>query len=310
MKGRSFWQVPIPTSCSWSWKKILKLRDLAKQYTRFKVGDGRKVFLWLDQWHPEGYLLDRYGYRLIYDSGFPINSRLHTIIKEGNWYWPAARSDDLVAIQSQLHDVEIGVDDMPIWDSSDGKYSCADAWRKLRTVYPIVKWWKLVWSPLSIPKHSFFLWLVFRDALVTKYKMCCWGFSGNILCPFCYGGMESRDHLFFKCSFSCRIWIHIMADCSLINVPVEWDCIESWGNTMLIGKSLKACLGRLCLGATVYHLWRHRNDLIHLKIPRSEEAILAQIKWDVRVRVIAQGRFKKLTYNAELVDKWNLQHLM
>jgi hypothetical protein len=72
---------------------------------------------------------------------------------------------------------------------------------------------------------------------------------------------------------------------------------------MLIGKSLKACLGRLCLGATVYHLWRHRNDLIHLKIPRSEEAILAQIKWDVRVRVNG-------TYNAELVDKWNLQHLM
>jgi hypothetical protein len=50
--------------------------------------------------------------------------------------------------------------------------------------------------------------------------------------------------------------------------------------------------------------------LIHSKTPRSEEAILAQIKWDVRVQVIAQGRFKKLTYNAELVDKWNLQHLM
>jgi len=75
---------------------------------------------------------------------------------------------------------------------------------------------------------------------------------------------------------------------------------------VLIGKSLKACLGRLCLGATVYHLWRHRNNLIHSKTPRSEEAILAQIKWDVRVRVIAQGRFKKLTYNVELVDKWNL----
>jgi hypothetical protein len=86
---------------------------------------------------------------LIYDSGFPINSRLHTIIKEGNWYWPAARSDDLVAIQSQLHDVEIGVDDMPIWDSSDGKYSCADAWRKLRTVYPIFKWWNFFFFSMN-----------------------------------------------------------------------------------------------------------------------------------------------------------------
>jgi hypothetical protein len=45
LKGRSFWQVPIPTSRSWNWKKILKLRDLAKQHIRFKVGDGRKVFL-------------------------------------------------------------------------------------------------------------------------------------------------------------------------------------------------------------------------------------------------------------------------
>jgi hypothetical protein len=53
--------------------------------------------------------------------------------------------------------LEIGVDDMPIWDFSDGKYSSADAWRKLRIVYPIVKWWKLVWSPLPVPKCSFFV---------------------------------------------------------------------------------------------------------------------------------------------------------
>jgi hypothetical protein len=29
----------------------------------------------------------------------------------------------------------------------------------------------------------------------------------------------------------------------------------------------------LCLGVTVYHLWRHRNDLIHSETPRSEKAI-------------------------------------
>jgi hypothetical protein len=87
-----------------------------------------------------------------------------------------------------------------------------------------------------------------------------------------------------------------MADCSLMNLPVNWDYIESWGNTMLIGESLKACLGRLCLGATVYHLWKHIKDLIHFKSThRSEEDILAQIKWDVRVQVVAQGTFKNST---------------
>jgi hypothetical protein len=30
LKGRSFWQVRIPQICSWSWRKLLKLRDDAR----------------------------------------------------------------------------------------------------------------------------------------------------------------------------------------------------------------------------------------------------------------------------------------
>jgi hypothetical protein len=45
LRGRSFWQIPIPQSCSRSWNQILKLRELAKRMLRFKVGDGNKIFL-------------------------------------------------------------------------------------------------------------------------------------------------------------------------------------------------------------------------------------------------------------------------
>jgi hypothetical protein len=48
LKGRSFWQIPIPKACSWSWKKLLQLRDIAKSFIRFKVGSGRNIFLWFD----------------------------------------------------------------------------------------------------------------------------------------------------------------------------------------------------------------------------------------------------------------------
>jgi hypothetical protein len=61
LKGRSFWQISIPQSCSWSWKQILKLREVAKRFLKFKVGDGNRIFLWLDDWHPDGCLLDKYG---------------------------------------------------------------------------------------------------------------------------------------------------------------------------------------------------------------------------------------------------------
>jgi len=48
LKGRSLWQLPIPKTCSWSWKKLLQLRDVAKTFLRFQVGDGSKIFLWHD----------------------------------------------------------------------------------------------------------------------------------------------------------------------------------------------------------------------------------------------------------------------
>jgi transposase len=64
---------------------------------------------------------------VIYDSGIPLYSKLAAIIKDGDWFWPSARSDDLVAIQSQLHDVVLGEDNIPEWDSRDGKYYCTDA---------------------------------------------------------------------------------------------------------------------------------------------------------------------------------------
>jgi hypothetical protein len=123
--------VSTPITCSWSLKKLLKIRDLAKNFIHFKVGDGSRVFLWLDKWHPAGYLLDRFGYRIVYDSGIPLNAKLAAIMKDGEWFWGSVRPDDLVAIQSQLSDVVIGDADVAVWDSRNGTYSCADTWGKL-----------------------------------------------------------------------------------------------------------------------------------------------------------------------------------
>jgi hypothetical protein len=50
---------------------------------------------------------------------------------------------------------------------------------------------------LAISRHYFLLWLVFKDALVTKEKMCKWGYAGDSLCLFCRGRQESREHIFF-----------------------------------------------------------------------------------------------------------------
>jgi hypothetical protein len=58
-----------------------------------------------------------------------------------------------------------------------------------------------VWFSVAIPRHSFLLWLVFWDALVTKEKMSRWGYEGDYL-SFYRGRIENWEHLFFRCSFS------------------------------------------------------------------------------------------------------------
>jgi len=217
----------------------------------------------------------------------------------------------LVDIQVQLSKIGLGgIDSTPIWDSRGGTYSCSETWDKLRVRIPEVVWWKLVWFYQAIPKHSFLLWLACRDTIVTKHKMFSWGYIGDVNCLFCHGCMEDRDHLFFICSFSRRVWRVVMAVCLIENPPICWDEVLQWGLAVFHGKTIKAYLGRLCIGVVVYHFWRQRNDFQHGNIPRTEEALVAQILWEVRARVLAKGKIKGLSKHMSLVYRWNLQSLL
>jgi hypothetical protein len=82
--------------------------------------------------------------------------------------------------------------------------------------------------------------------------MCSWGFNGNVSCLFCHACVESRDHLFFSCGFSRRIWYTIMRDCSIPCPPVEWDDIADWCGSAMKGNSFYASLRKLYFGAAVY----------------------------------------------------------
>jgi len=268
------WNIAIPKVCFMSWKKLLNLHELAKEFISFKVGESHSIFLWLDCWHPTGRLLDTYGYRIVYDTGSNLDARVSSVLIDRRWVWPPARSDLIVEIQNRLCDVAIGERDIPVWKTSRRIYSYYETWNCLRTKFTEVAWSHVVWFPLAIPRHAFLLWLVFRGALVTKERMCCWGYEGNTLCRFCYGGQESIDHIFFHCSFCRRIWRNLMALCLVQQSFTEWDDVVSW-SCSLKGRSLQVLVCKLCLVVAVYHLQRLRNDLCQGNTPRTEETLVA-----------------------------------
>jgi hypothetical protein len=62
-------------------------------------------------------LLEKFDFRAVYDAGSYVEAKVSSIIRNGDWFWPCAHSDSIVAIQSRLSEVELGVADVPLWTS-------------------------------------------------------------------------------------------------------------------------------------------------------------------------------------------------
>lgn len=95
----------------------MKLREFTRQFIKFKVGSGCNIYLWLDNWHPDGILYEKYGFRAVYDAGSNIDAKLSVVLVNRSWRWLPARSDYIVAIQSKLHLIQLGDIDEPVWSN-------------------------------------------------------------------------------------------------------------------------------------------------------------------------------------------------
>ncbi|XP_059448467.1 uncharacterized protein LOC132179721 [Corylus avellana] len=250
--------------------------------------------MWRDPWHPFGILLEIFGQRVVYDAQSSVEAKLSFIILNGDWFWRPARSETLVEIQSGLLEVCLGLHDKPIRTASRKDcYVSSETWEILRKKKVETAWWKLAWSPIAIPKQAFILWLAMQDRLLTGDCLLKWGYKGDVKCLFYHSQTESRDHLFFECNFSYRIWKFFMFRCRVDNPFVIWDeilqlRISNWGN-----KALKGLICRLVLGSVIYNLWCTRNEIKHSGQPNTEEQLLKKILWEVRARIVGKEKFPK-----------------
>ena len=69
-QAKKFWEVKAKTQLgSWMWRKMLKLRDVAKSFYKNEIGNGRHTSFWYDRWSPRGVLSDILDDRGIIDMG-------------------------------------------------------------------------------------------------------------------------------------------------------------------------------------------------------------------------------------------------
>jgi hypothetical protein len=145
--------------------------------------------------------------------------------------------------------------------------------------------------------QAFITWLAMRDALTTGRNLFICGFQGDVKCIFCRHVIEDRDHLFFACGYSSKIWQQVMSLCSMLNRPTCREDVAFFGFEEWRGKTMKTYLCRLVFAFTIYNIWRNHNALRHNNNPCSKEKLIQHIRWEVRIQFATKGRFKKTREN-------------
>lgn len=153
-----------------------------------------------------------------------------------------------------------------IWKTSEQTYSnkfrTKETWRLLRPNQHKKERYRGVWFNYATPRYAFIAWLANHNRLSTGDRISNWNAGLSTYCVFCGFHVETRNHLFFFCPFSTKLWRPLMLKLLAENYSVEWDqlmLLLSNSSLDKITPSIRHCItfGEKGIGVP----WR---DIIHV----------------------------------------------
>ena len=130
------WDVNPPTSSSWTWRKLLKIRTLFCPLIKYSIEDGFNTSLWFHSWLPLDAIQVAMSDRVIYDSALPRNAKVKDIIRGNSWHWPIANSLELLSLKEATQHLDPPAThrrDQILWTPiASGSFSTSSAWNQLR----------------------------------------------------------------------------------------------------------------------------------------------------------------------------------
>ncbi|XP_062118953.1 uncharacterized protein LOC133832659 [Humulus lupulus] len=169
--------------------------------------------------------------------------------------------------------------------------------------YQQVDYYKVVWCKLSLPKHRFLLWQVVNANLLTLDNL--HRFNVHIdssLCPVCGELDESHAHLFFECSLSKQVLAQVFdwLDCN--TWPIEFDRWRVWLASRKNGFIFQLAI--MILAASVYSIWRNRNNCIFELFSKSAVSIASEVKAVFHHRLISINKQELSAQEQRIVSQF------
>jgi hypothetical protein len=295
LRGRCFWFYTVPSSSTWSWRKLLLSRTWSKGYFVPFIGNGRHTFLWLDYWLPSGRrLCDLLPFRLLSSTHLPWNAKVAEIISEGIWAFPEGHVDLLLFWNSITFLPQVHLSDHYIWKGHrSGKFSINSAWELIRDSRPTNTLHHLIWFPGHIPRHAFIMWIASMERLHTMDRLLNFGVIHVATCILCGVQVETHEHLFFQCPYTSSVWREIAERTRIFWPPLNWPNLLQWAAaTLKSTKTFAHNLAKSILSTTVYFIWYERNNRIFHHVHKSVQSLGDEIFHLVRTCLLEQDQNK------------------
>jgi len=303
LNRKNFWIVPIPTYCSWAWKKLLRLRNVYQQHFRWRIGNGRSVSFWFDPWHENGPLNRLFSNQEIYRSGIPrVASVAEAFASPLGWY--------VINIMANwwepLPEFNQQADCFQWIRHPSGRFSIASAWELLRPKGNTVPWSSFVWSPSMPPRYQTHLWLITRNRLPTQVLLLSYARITAALCPFCSSRPDSVDHLFFACQVPGNLASFWAAKFNIFWRNGSWRENLDWASRRFSDRSFYHSLARFGFGAMCYIIWKERNNIIFRNQTLFLPAMKMHLQKAIRDKASTFKRVPDNPKNRRLQQSWDL----
>ncbi|XP_024009938.1 uncharacterized protein LOC112085143 [Eutrema salsugineum] len=144
------------------------------------------------------------------------------------------------------------------------------------------------------------MWVANLNRLPTRVRLASWGLQVPLTCCLCSTLEENRDHLLLTCDFSIVVWKLALARLKPHHLMFQsWFELLSWIRQS--NASAPALLRKVAAQATVFQLWKQRNNILHNNVSLPPDAIYRFIDREVRNMISAKRHRKGF---ADLMSLW------
>ncbi|KAE8732108.1 hypothetical protein F3Y22_tig00002237pilonHSYRG00293 [Hibiscus syriacus] len=198
-------------NCSYLWRSLSKVWDNFHSFISWSVGDGASTRFWHDNWLPKLGRLSNWK-----QESITIEDNLMVCdVSQSNssWNWNFIRQTLQPSTFQHILNVQppnpnANTDRCSWFHGKNGEFSVKSAYNLITKElwnHTDVKWIKL-WR-LPIPERiKHFLWISYRDRLLTNVNRCERNLTDDPLCQICVSVNETLLHVLRDCKQTASLW--------------------------------------------------------------------------------------------------------